>query len=296
MRRTFLWLGLLILILAGCEREPPQEEATTPSPALWSIEKNGYKGWLFGTVHLLPEGLDWESPVVADAIQESQFLVLEATGLDNERRTSRIFEELARSPHLPSLPERLPSSRRAALSALMGRLKVSENSMASYESWAAALVLASGVQQDLGFQAGDGIDRQLNRAFLERGKPVAGFETVEEQLGIFDSLPEAAQRALLLHVVDEADEAEGRYHALLDAWRRGDVNRIGREFGSEFGTTPQLTGPLLIDRNRNWSRQIAALMRQPGPVFIAVGSGHLAGPESLQSMLTKQGFRVTRVQ
>jgi uncharacterized protein len=297
MHRTlFFWLSLAAFFLAGCERKQQPVEDISPAPALWSIEKDGHKGWLFGTVHLLPDGQEWESPAVANAINGSELLVLEATGLDNERRTSRIFEGLAKSPDLPPLPERLPSSRRAALMALMDRLNVSEGSLAAYESWGAALLLSSGIQQDLDLRAGDGIDRQLSQTFLERGKTVAGLETVEEQLGIFDALPEAAQRDFLLQVVDEADTAGGRYRELLEAWLRGDVDRIGREFITEFGKTPQLVGPLLIERNRSWSRQVGALMQQPGTIFVAVGAGHLAGPQSLQSMLASQGFRITRVQ
>lgn len=294
-RVLFLWLGLAFLLLSACEAEP-EKGALTPAPALWSIEKDGQKGWLFGTVHLLPEGTEWQSPAIAAAIDESGLLVLEATGLDNQRRTSQIFERMAKSPDLLPLAQRLPPSRQEALDRLLTRLHMNEAAMGAYESWAAALLLSSGIQQDLKLAAGEGIDRQLNREFLEAGKAVAGLETVEQQLGIFDTLPQAAQQQLLLQVVDEAAGADGRYRQLLDAWLRGDMDRIGQEFLTEFGKTPELITPLLIERNRSWARQISALIRRADTPFIAVGAGHLAGPRSLQIMLAAQGFRVRRVQ
>lgn len=294
-RVLFLWLGLAFLLLSACEAEP-EKASLTPAPALWSIEKDGQKGWLFGTVHLLPEGTEWQSPAIAAAIDESGLLVLEATGLDNQRRTSQIFERMAKSPDLLPLAQRLPPSRQEALDRLLTRLHMNEAAMGAYESWAAALLLSSGIQQDLKLAAGEGIDRQLNREFLEAGKAVAGLETVEQQLGIFDTLPQAAQQRLLLQVVDEAAGADGRYRQLLDAWLRGDMDRIGQEFLTEFGKTPELITPLLIERNRSWARQISALMRRADTPFIAVGAGHLAGPRSLQIMLAAQGFRVRRVQ
>jgi uncharacterized protein YbaP (TraB family) len=37
-------------------------------------------------------------------------------------------------------------------------------------------------------------------------------------------------------------------------------------------------------------------MASPGSVFVAVGAGHLAGPESVVEMLQKDGYRVRRIQ
>ena len=36
-------------------------------------------------------------------------------------------------------------------------------------------------------------------------------------------------------------------------------------------------------------------MARPGTVFIAVGAGHLAGPDSVQAALAAHGLRATRV-
>ena len=35
-------------------------------------------------------------------------------------------------------------------------------------------------------------------------------------------------------------------------------------------------------------------MKQPGTTFVAVGAGHLAGPDSLQKQLEKLGIEVQR--
>ncbi|MBK5265256.1 MAG: TraB/GumN family protein [Alphaproteobacteria bacterium] len=295
MRRTLLfWLGLAAF-LGGCRAEP-QAGAGAPSPALWTIEKDGHKAWLFGTVHMMPEGVAWETPAIAKAVAISDLLVLEAAGLENEKRTAAIFEQLGKSPDLPGIAERIPVGRRAAMETLMARIGVSDRTLAPYESWAAALLLSSSVQQDLKLRAGAGVERLLSSQFLEKGKPVIGLETVEGQLGIFDTLPERAQRALLTQVVDEADSATDQYQEMLAAWLSGDTERIGDKFTAEFGKESALANPLLYDRNRNWVRQIEALMKRRGTPFIAVGAGHLVGKNSVQAMLTRQGFVVKRVE
>ena len=53
---------------------------------------------------------------------------------------------------------------------------------------------------------------------------------------------------------------------------------------------------LIVDRNQAWAHKIAGIMQDtPGTVFIAVGAGHLAGPDRLQLQLEKLGIETTRV-
>ena len=52
---------------------------------------------------------------------------------------------------------------------------------------------------------------------------------------------------------------------------------------------------LLVDRNAKWAAWIAERMRTPGRVFIAVGAGHLAGPDSVQAHLRKYKLKAVRV-
>jgi uncharacterized protein YbaP (TraB family) len=53
---------------------------------------------------------------------------------------------------------------------------------------------------------------------------------------------------------------------------------------------------LLNRRNANWSRWVRQRMDAPGSVMVAVGAGHLAGPNSLVDMLQRGGLTVRRLQ
>ena len=59
--------------------------------------------------------------------------------------------------------------------------------------------------------------------------------------------------------------------------------------------SPEVAEKLLINRNKNWAAWIKQRMTKPGTVFIAVGAGHLAGPDSVQAQLAKLGVKSTRV-
>jgi uncharacterized protein YbaP (TraB family) len=60
--------------------------------------------------------------------------------------------------------------------------------------------------------------------------------------------------------------------------------------------SPALRETLLDRRNANWSRWIEQWIAEPGVVVLAVGAGHLAGSDSVQSKLERDGYRVRRIQ
>jgi hypothetical protein len=83
---------------------------------------------------------------------------------------------------------------------------------------------------------------------------------------------------------------------MLAAWSKGDVPSIAKTFNADLGNSPELKKALLDRRNANWARWVKTRLDQPGTVMVAVGAGHLAGSESVLTILEKQGLKVTRVQ
>ena len=52
---------------------------------------------------------------------------------------------------------------------------------------------------------------------------------------------------------------------------------------------------LIADRNARWGQWIVNRLDQPGTVFVAVGTGHLAGKHSVQTWLAERGITAARV-
>ena len=51
------FLALCSLTLAvACDKAPPSPTQEQGGPALWQVERGALKGWLFGTIHVLPTG------------------------------------------------------------------------------------------------------------------------------------------------------------------------------------------------------------------------------------------------
>jgi uncharacterized protein YbaP (TraB family) len=294
LRRGLAMLGLAAL--AGCATTAEPASATG-RPALWQVADRDTTIYLFGTIHLLPKDYAWRTPAFDKAVAGSQSLVVET--IVDTGSPQALAGELARlgfRDGLPPLATRVPPHKRALLESAVAKTGIPRAAFDRMETWAAAFMLLGTQFKDLGLTGDAGVEAVLRGSFMRAGKPVGQLETNTEQLSMFDTLPESAQRALLEGAIDSPGEMQSQFQQMLSAWARGDVAAIGKSFNEDLSGSPELREALLRRRNVNWARWIERRMAAPGSVFIAVGAGHLAGSESVVAMLQKDGYRVRRVQ
>ena len=286
MRRLRGALAALFLILPACKAS----QAETVRPALWEVTgPQSQKGWLLGTIHALPDAVDWRSPAIDAALAESSELVLE---IADAEAVPAVFARLAVTPGQPPLAQRVPSRLRDKLAQVMREHDLSDAQFAAMESWAAALVISQAAQGDA--VADHGLEHALRLAL--KTKPVSELEGGAMQLGVFDALPEQDQRDLLAGVIEEASRPMQEHDPLYDAWAAGDVAALEREARTGLLADPELREALLAGRNRAWALRVAAMLRQGRRPLVAVGAAHVAGPDGLPSLLAAQGYAVKRLQ
>jgi uncharacterized protein YbaP (TraB family) len=276
----------------------PAAEPRAASPALWKVADADTTIYLFGTIHLLPSGTKWRSAAFDKAVEGSDSLVIE-TVIDETNPAATVGElfKLAVSvKNLPPLAERVKPGKRAALASAIAKSGIPAAAFDKLETWAAAFLLLGVQFKDLGLDSGSGVETTLKKQFTDDGKTVGELETNAEQLGVFDTLSEPAQREFLNSVLEDPATMKVQFGGMLDSWSRGDVAGIARSFKPDLGEAPELMDSLLARRNVNWARWVKGRLDQPGTVMVAVGAGHLAGDQSVLSLLKKQGVTVTRVQ
>jgi uncharacterized protein YbaP (TraB family) len=277
------------LSLAACG-EPPGgsgRDWPEPSPALWEVSgRNGERAWLFGTIHALPDGADWRTPAFERAFAGSDLLMVEIGNLEDSSAGAKAFDRFARTRGLPALSVRVAPGDRPALRALMQRAGMDDAVFWDTETWAAALILADAVRES---DSGNGVDRDL----LDDGKRVEALETFTGQFARFDSLSETAQRELLASM---ARDAEARPDERVSAWLTGDLADLEAEMEDGFANQPALRETLLVDRNALFAARIVATIEGRQVPFVAVGAGHMLGPDGLPALLAERGYTVRRVQ
>jgi uncharacterized protein YbaP (TraB family) len=294
MRIATRLLALFALTLvAACGQDSKPVAKVEGGPALWQVQRGELNGWLFGTIHVLPKGVAWDTPAIKEAMGASDRLILEAADLQDEQKTLGLFEKMGRSPGLPPLEKRVPDGEKAALSKAMADGGTNSQLLSGYESWAAAMLLSAASQQGLGVSESDGVEPVLIETYKKAKKPIGGLETVERQFAAFDTLPESAQSALLVQTVHEAKGMKALYDRILTAWSKGDMEAIAKEDKVGEQPDPMVEEAILVARNRDWVKAIEPMKGRP---FIAVGAGHLTGRENLIELLKAQGYTITRVQ
>lgn len=290
-RAARAFAAAVILIGAGCTSAP----TIKAKPALFLVADADTRIWLFGTIHLLPPGVAWRDGAIEQAIAAADTLVTEIPAQDRAT-ASAVLDRVMMNARPDPIVARVPADHRQTL---LKALDVADLTLAEgnrLDSWAAATRIASASARQAGASSAAGVDTVLQARFAADGKRRMAFETLTGQLALFETLPEPAQRALLVRSLADATDPKRGYRATLAAWASGDQRRIFASFNPLFVGQPVLEKQLLTGRNRRWAHWIAGRMARPGRVFVAVGAGHLAGPQSVIAMLERRGIRVTRVQ
>lgn len=278
----------LLLALAACSSPPPQPVR----PALWEVTgPNGARGWLFGTVHALPDPVDWRSPAVDAALAGSDRLVLEIANAGDGAAIGKLFAAHSASPGLPPVLARVPAAERKALAAALDKHGLDPDDFAGMETWAVALALSRSANRKA--EGRFGMEQELARA--ARGKALVALTSAEAQLHQFDTLPEQEQRDLLVAIVAETREAAAS-DRLARAWATGDVEALEAETARGLLADPELREALMLAPNRAWAEKVDALLGGGKRPLVAVGAGHMVGPQGLPALLAARGYTVRRVQ
>lgn len=279
--------------------EPAAVAASVPTvdadPALWVVKDEDTTIYLFGTVHFLKPGLGWFDEAVREAFDESDELILEMVMPEDRATLKATTEKLAIDPAGRTMASRMSQADHDAYAASLVSLGMEPAGFEKFEPWYMAVNLSVLPLLIKGYDPALGPEMTLTRAAKEDNKPIAGFETFEEQFGFFDGLSDAAQLEYLRSVVRDMDSIVPTLDKLVDQWARGDTGALATTMNEGMIETPELAKTLLWDRNARWADAIKARMDQPGTVLVAVGAGHLAGDRSVQYYLGQRGLTAERI-
>lgn len=272
--------------------------SASAAPALWVVQSSTGKLYLFGTVHLLREGIAWRSPELVAAMKESQDLYLEIADPEN---TAGVLTSLLKTGFDRDHPlsTKLSNADLNLLDEAARRYGFAgESALEPMQPWLVVMILSTMPEKNAGYKAANGVDALIRKEFVAAGKPVHGLETVDSQIHIFSDMPQAVQIALLESQLKEAEQQKGvaNLDAIVNAWSSGDEEELGKLLHVQELAQNPIYAKIFTDRNKAWAAALAERLKQPGTSFISVGAGHLVGPEGVPALLQKMGFTVTRVQ
>ena len=263
-------------------------------PALWEVTGGESTVWLFGSVHLLPEGGFTVGDELAEALDEAERLCLEIdTGAEDEAATSAVTLARAVDPEGRDLFELLGSGaddvRDAAEEA-----GVPLEALAMFEPWFAGLTVSVLALQAHGYDVQHGVEQVIQAEARDAGLPSCGLETLDGQLGLLDGLPDTLQKEILMQAIEEAGSIESLIEPMLEAWRRGDEDGLERSLEEDFEGYAELAEVLIYRRNERWAGQVSKMLEDDEDVLVVVGAMHLVGDRGLPALLAERGYHVAR--
>lgn len=264
-------------------------------PALWAIKDKDSTIYLFGTVHVLKPDTQWRSAKIDKALADSGDLTLELVGADDpavmQPLVMRYGLDQANKLSAKIGPEDFKRASELGQSAGMP-----PQALEMMRPWLAAVSLAMAPMIKAGYDPKSGVEGVLTREIKAANKPVGGLETPEQQIRFFADLPTATEVEFLKSSLKDAEGGAAKLDKMVDAWASGDVAVLEAQFISEMKTQyPDLYELLLVKRNVDWANQLKTKLAGSGVSFVAVGSGHLVGAESVQAQLAKLGIKAERV-
>ena len=134
-----------------------------------------------------------------------------------------------------------------------------------------------------------GVEEELMKIAKEQKQEIKGFETIQFQASVFDSIPYTSQAKDLLKTIDNLEMYKKYFDTMLTVYKTQQLAAMETMFTkSEFGMEEN-QDILLDNRNKNWVEQLNKILPEKN-IFMAVGAGHLVGEKGLIALLRKAGY------
>jgi uncharacterized protein YbaP (TraB family) len=284
-----LWLAAAALAL---------QATATADPAVWRMTgERGSEVTLLGSMHVLRPA-DYPLPAAVDElIERADVIVMEIDLDDIDAATQqRVILGTATLPQGTVLANVVDADVYRLVQQTSSQLGIDLKLLERFEPWFLAVTLLDQGMRKFGYQAERGIEQHVLGEAQRTRKEIVGLETLEFQIGIFDSLPPQQQQAMLEQTLAELDEAETALSAMVAAWRDGELESLSAELLDDFDEFPGLYDTLVTKRNAAWVPKLERMLTDGQRHLVVVGALHLVGRDNVISMLGARGHDVERVQ
>lgn len=287
----FLLIGLLLL-----GQLTPSRAQTNDKTLLWEVSGNGLKkkSYLFGTYHLVNNGLLEHYPAVTKALGKSKTIVVE-TVIDSAELGALSLMMLA--PEGPRWVNLLTEAERSKLDGSLktyvgpGLDQLAVLKPSAVSATLAVMAAKTLLADTLKIYAGEPLDLWLAKQGKKKKKQLVALELLREQfelLYLSDSLStEIEQLKSFISQLDSMEYLSGELYFAYLAQDHRSMQAMAERYADQMGSLQRL----LDDRNQRWMNTLPRLMAQ-NKTFIAVGALHLSGEKGLIHLLRKAGYTV----
>lgn len=289
--------ALLASLFSGLVLSPLAAHA---EPAMWTLSDEDTVINIIGTVHYLPEDADWRSVRINSAFETADTVCFEVDADSRLDESINLMSSLGVFQNGDRLVNHLTKDQEKDLRETAEFFGIPFASLNVMKPWLASLTIEDFLVNRLEF--GDGVEFTLYPEVLDSGKEICEMETPAEQLTEWATLDVAKQVEIMfleneetkdLSIAEEITHSQEELENLIAEWLEGDVRALDEIIDEEAEASEAFHDALLVNRNARWVPRIEDLLaREGGNIFIAVGAAHLAGEDSVITMLREKGYQI----
>lgn len=282
-------LAILIATLANTSIADDTGHRVT----VWEVKGEKNSVYLLGSIHLLRSG-DYPLPAVLDTVYEDAEVIFMEVDMDDldPIASQAAFTQYGMIQDGKTLQDLMGPEYYSSALVAAEKIDIPLDMLQQTEPWYAAMTVEIMMLGRIGFNPTLGVEMHMMSRAVADGKPIEGFETIEEQLQFLDNMSLSAQREMLLSTLEESTKLAEIMDQLIDAWRHGDLEFLETGLLDELAKQEELNKVLVVDRNHRWVEEIEPMLDDDDDYLIVVGALHLVGNEGVPRQLAKRGFAV----
>ena len=269
------------------------QPAAVQKHCLWEVKTSTNTVFLLGSLHLMKSDAYPLATEINAAYSLCSRVIFETDmGAMQDPAVLTRMLDMGQYPEGQSLLQNIPGDMRLALQKRMTDLGLPMEQFIRFKPWFLAVTLTTLELQRLGFSPLNGIDIHYYSRAQADDKEIGFFEPIEYQLDLLGKMSADDQNDFLGQTLKDLEIAAEMAGDMMRYWQKGQVDKLYSLLFKSFRDYPKIKERLLLERNKDWVKQIETMLEAPENVFIVVGAGHLLGPRSVVALLKQKGFEV----
>lgn len=261
------------------------------SSLLWEISGNGLQqpSYLFGTVHMICKEDFFFPELLKEKFINAGEVFLEVD-MDDPSMMMKMMN-LIQMPKGQTIKQLFGDTAFKKFDS--SYKKITGSSAVMFNTFKPFMLISMLSEKTLSCTSRESYEETFIKLAAANKKDIKGLETVEYQMGVFDSVPGSVMVSYLNDMVNNFQNQTTSFQKLVNIYKAQDIDSL---FSMAYKDVKELDPEteLLSKRNSNWIPVMKTNMQKTS-CFFAVGAAHLGGDIGVISLLRKQGYTVKPV-